>query len=300
MVYGGHKIRRSFAAFLASLALIAAAFAAQRSDSSPTPSPMFAQVIAHLKEMELKLDVYERMQKVEYRKLGGDPTPYQVKVSRVFPSGTGVTRIPLSADGTPISESSYREDLEKLLAYLQWVSQPGSSQTEAFAKAEHKRKERHELMEMTQSAFVFTPDGEEMRGNRLLKKYLMKPNPDFKPTTRNGTIFKKVEGIVWIDQQSQELARIEGTVTDDITIAMFLAKVNKGSHFMQERYEVQPGFWAPTFEQYDFDGRKFLVSFNIHERTFFSNYRHVGPPAEAIAIVRDELSKTAPQASSGQ
>ncbi len=60
---------------------------------------------------------------------------------------------------------------------------------------------------------------------------------------------------------------------------------------MQERYEFFPGVWFPSYEQYDFDGRKFLVPFSIHERTFYSNYKKVGPPSEAITVVRAELDK---------
>src|SRR2546422_7803176 len=36
---------------------------------------------------------------------------------------------------------------------------------------------------------------------------------------------------------------------------LFLGKIYKGSHFMQERYEVRPGLWLASFSQYDFDGR---------------------------------------------
>jgi len=77
-----------------------------------------------------------------------------------------------------------------------------------------------------------------------------------------------------------------------VSLALFLAKVYKGSRFMQERYEVAPGVWEPTFEQYDFDGRKYLIPFSIHERTFYSNYKKVGPPREALQVVRAELGKT--------
>jgi hypothetical protein len=60
---------------------------------------------------------------------------------------------------------------------------------------------------------------------------------------------------------------------------------------MQERYEMSPGVWLPTYQQYDFDGRKFLVPFSIHERAFYTDYKRVGPPAEALQAVRDELNK---------
>jgi hypothetical protein len=262
-----------------------------KANSSTTKDDLFTKVIAKQKQTEAALDTYERTQRVEIRKTGSDTEPSEVKVWRLFPAGTGLDKIPLGPDEKPVNEESYRAELEKLEKMLVWSTQTGNAQREAFAKVERKRKERTDLIEMTHSAFVFTKVGEEMRGDRKLVKYSMTPNPGYKPTTRNGVVFTRVEGTVWVDEQTSELARIEGHVTEDITLALFLAKVYKGSYFMQERYELFPGMWLPTFEQYDFDGRRFLLSFSIHERTFYGHYRRVGPPKEALEIVRGELSK---------
>jgi hypothetical protein len=117
------------------------------------------------------------------------------------------------------------------------------------------------------------------------------PNPAYKPTSRATAIFAKVRGYVWIDPVAGQLARVEGEVTEDISIGLFLAKIYKGSHFTQERYEIQPELWMPSFSQYDFDGRKFFSSISIHERTFYSQFRRIGPPKEALAMIRAELDK---------
>jgi len=254
---------------------------------------VFARVIANQKHMEANLDLYERIQKVEIRKAGSDQHPAETRVLRLFPAGPALTKIPLSPVGNPISPESYRNELEKLAKYLAWASQSGSSQHDAYAKLERKRRDRNDLIVSTHDAFLFTRVGEEMRDKRKLARYRMIPNPKFKPTNRNAMIFSKISGFVWLDEEAGELARIEGTVTEDISLAMFLARVYKGSHFMQERYQLAPGVWLPTYEQYDFDGRKFLLSFSIHERTFYTGYKRVGPPAEALAVVRSELDKLA-------
>jgi hypothetical protein len=252
---------------------------------------VFDRVIANEKRMEIALDEYERTQKVEIRRTGNDSKPSELKVWRVFPAGPAVHKLPISVDGSPVNPEIYRADLEKLEKYLLWAAQDGVGQQEAYAKAQHKRKERNDLIVSTHEAFLFTRVGEEKRGDRLLAKYTMIPSPKYKPTTRNGMVFTKVRGTVWIDEQTDELAKIEGAVTEDIAISLFLAKVYKGSHFMQERYEMEPGHWFPSYEQYDFDGRKFVLSFSIHERTFYSDYKRVGPPRESIGVVRDELNK---------
>ena len=142
------------------------------------------------------------------------------------------------------------------------------------------------------TAFIFTFVAREPRGDRMLSKYSMVPNPAYRPTSRSTSIFAKVRGFVWIDDESGQLARVEGQVTDDISVGLFLAKVNKGSHFMQERYELAPGLWFPSFSQYDFDGRKFFSSFSVHQRTFYSKYRRIGTPKEALESIRQELATT--------
>ena len=266
--------------------------------TSPGPSNLFHRVIANQKHSELLLDQYERTLRVEKRKTGSETDPPEIKYWRAFPTATGVDKIALSADGQPLTTQTYRNELEKLERYLVWITQDGWAQKEAYAKAEHKRKERYDLIEMTHRAFIFTFVGKEMRGDRTLLRYTLTPNPDFKPTTRNAILFTKVRGTLWIDEQSSELAKIEGDVTEDISLALFLAKIYKGSHFMEERYEIIPGVWEPTFEQFDFDGRRFLVSFSIHERTFYSGYKWVGPPKESVAVVRAELSKLGSEPSS--
>ncbi len=259
-------------------------------------SELFQRVVANQERTDQELDLFERIERMEIRRTGSDPKPAEIKAWRVFPAGVANYRIPLSAEGKPISAESYRVELQKLERLLVWAMQQGPGRDEALAKIARKRKERNDLIEATQAAFIFTLVGHEMRGDRNLAKYSMVPNPKFKPTSRNAVLFKKVKGFIWIDEQSGELAKVEGEVSDDASLALFLAKVYKGSHFMEERYEIEPGIWLPTFQQYDFDGRKFLLPFSIHERTSYTSYRRLGAPKEALEVVRGELGKGAGEA----
>lgn len=260
-------------------------------DPKAESASVFDRVISNQKRLEADLNVFERVERVEIRKTASDPNPSEVKVWRVFPAGTGTDKIPLAADGKPGNPQSYREALQRLETALIWAAQDGMPQKEAYNKLARRQKERNDLIDATRNAFFFTRIGEERRGDRALIKYEMIPNPAYKPTTRNEMLLTKVRGTLWIDKESLELAKIEGHVTEDISLALFLAKIYRGSYFMQERYEIASGVWLPTYQQYDFDGRKFLIPFSIHERSFYSDYRRVGPPKEALKLVRDELSK---------
>jgi hypothetical protein len=274
---------------------LAASAAAQSivPDSAPVMPPakpgFFNRVIANEKRDAAALDVYERIERVETRKSPNDPTPTTIKVMRVIPSGTGMDRIPLGVDGKPADFAAYRAELEKLEQGLALLVSGSRSQRDGVEKFEKKKKDRNDLIDATRNAFFFTYLADEQRGGRTLSKYRLDPNPAFKPTSRFMAVFTKVHGFVWVDEESAELARIEGDVTEDISIGLFLGKIYKGSHFMQERYEFQPGLWLASFSQYDFDGRKLFSGFSIHERTFYSNYRYIGPPKEALVAIRQEL-----------
>ena len=285
------------AAFLyASMARLSTTAAQAPGDSSPAAQSdeekraMLDRVIGNQKKNDEAEMVYERIEHKEIRK-GPSGTPPEIKISRVVPAGTGVAHIPVGPDGKPTDASLYRAELEKLERSLAWAAEEGRAQRDAYDKIAKKRKDRTELIDATRSAFLYIFVAREPRGDRMLSKYRMEPNPAYKPTSRSTAIFAKVRGYAWIDEEAGQLARVEVEVTDDISIGGFLAKIYKGSHFMQERYEMAPGLWLPSYSQYDFDGRRLFVSFSIHERTFYTQYRRIGPPKEALATIRAELGK---------
>jgi len=248
-------------------------------------------VLANQKKCDAAMNFYERVERVETRKNAADPQSGNVKVSRVVPAGTGVDHIPIGPDGKPSDPDAYHAELVKLERALSWAADDGHAQHDAYEKIAKKQKERDDLIDATRTAFLYSFVSTETRAGRLLYKYKMEPNPAYKSTSRATSIFAKVRGFVWIDPEAAQIARVEGEVTGDLTVGLFLAKIYKGSHFMQERYEMVPGLWMPSFSQYDFDGRKLFSSISIHERTFYGQYRRIGPPKEALASIRAELGK---------
>jgi hypothetical protein len=252
---------------------------------------LLERVIANQKKNDLAMFTYERLERLETLK-NGHAQPAEVKTTRAVPAGTGTDHITVGPDGKPVDAAAYRADLEKLERTLAWAAEDGRAQREAYDKIAKKQKERSDLIDATRAAFTFTFIERVPRGDRMLSKYHMVPNPAYKPTSRATAIFSKVRGYLWIDEDAGQLARAELEVTEDISFGAFLAKVYKGSHLMQERYELAPGLWFATYSQYDFDGRRLFMSFSIHEKTFYSQYRRIGPPKEALQAIRAELGKS--------
>jgi hypothetical protein len=252
---------------------------------------LLERVIANQKKNDIAQFTYERLERLEIHK-GAALQPAEVKTTRAVPAGTGIDRIPVGPDGKPVDAAAYRAELEKLERALAWAAEDGRAQRDAYEKIAKKQKERSDLIDATRTAFLYTFVAHEPRGDRMLSKYRMAPNPAYKATSRNTAIFSKVRGYLWIDEDAAQLARAELEVTEDISLGGFLAKVYKGSHLMQERYEMAPGLWFATYSQYDFDGRRLFMSFGVHERTSYSQYRRIGPPKEALQAIRAELGKS--------
>jgi hypothetical protein len=294
------SIRRVLARTLPGGILLAAVVCAQQSPAPPRPADdaggraLLDRSLDNAKKSEADLDLYERIERVEYRKNANDPQPAEVKVFRVDPAGMGLHRILLGPEARPADAASYRAEVQKLAQALEWATQSGREQKDALEKFTKRKKDRLDLIEATRNAFLYTWVADEPRTDRMLSKYKIEPNPAYKPTSRATSILSKVRGAIWVDKSTAQLARIEADVTADIALVGFLVKVYKGSHFMQERYEVDPGVWLPSFTQYDFDGRKFIIGFSVHERTFHNNYRRIGTPKEALPLIRAELDKPGP------
>jgi len=143
---------------------------------------MIDRVVENQKKNEQALDIYERIEKVEVRKAGSDAQPLSVKISRVIPAGTGVGKIPVRPDGRAVDDAAYRAELGKIVKALTWAVEDGRAQREAYEKISKKKKEREVLIDATRRAFLYTFASEERRGDVLLSKYRMEPNPGFKRT----------------------------------------------------------------------------------------------------------------------
>ena len=111
------------------------------------------------------------------------------------------------------------------------------------------------------------------------------------PPTRFATSFQHVHATLWVDEAQAQFARLEADIVTDIPFGGGIAgKVYHGGHVVMAQEEVAPGIWLPTLYNYDVDGRKFLFAFGIHERTEITRYRRVGPPPQAVEILRNELN----------
>jgi hypothetical protein len=264
---------------------------------------LIARTVENQHRNDRAIEEFERIERVITRKAGASSDKDSDRTDRVLPSGTGTMKLQVAENGTPVSPELYRHDLQYAVSALNLAIHPNERYKQDLVKFEKRNREHAELVDTSVKAFRMKWAGRETRpdpagthASRTLAKFLLEPDPNYKPTNRLAFTFEHVRATLWVDENQAQFARLEGDITSDITFVGGIAgKIYHGGHFTMEQSEVAPGVWLPTLYTYDVDGRRFVFGFGLHERTEITNYRRVGPPAQAIELIRSELNSLSAQ-----
>jgi len=269
---------------------------------NPAPSPeqihsLIMRAIENQHRDDRALEEFERTEHSITRK-GENAEIVTDLTERIVPSAAGNIKLKLAENGVPVSAELYRTEVEFAVNALDLALHPTDRYREDLAKFDRRRHEHAELVDAAPKAFRVTWAGRETRADtngehepRTLVKLLLDPDPGFKPINRFAASFQHVHATLWVDEAQAQFARLEADIATDITFGGGIAgKVYHGGRVLMVQEEVAPGIWLPTLYDYEVDGRKLLFAFGVHERMEITRYRRVGPPPEAVEILRNELN----------
>jgi hypothetical protein len=214
------------------------------------------------------------------------------KTYRVVPTGAGTQKLLLREGDKPVDAAVYNREMRSLQDFLRAMADPNDSRAKAaLAKRQKRERDRAEFVNATKDAFLPKWLAAGTRNGRPCDVFELDPNPNFHPHSILQDALVHVTAKIWVDRETDQIARGEAYVMSDISVGGgLLGKVYRGSRVSMEQAEIGPGIWLPTHYQYDFAGRKFLFSFQDHETIEVGHYRRVGPPKEALVIVEGELA----------
>lgn len=268
---------------------------ADHDEASRSENPLTAQQIHALvdraienqRRNDLMLDQYARTEHSVFH--GSAKEPAKDVTCRVIPAGEGIIRVELERDGRTSDSASLDEQWHGALQALLAESHGRDPHVANFFETERHRHERTDMVTAIGQAFIFRWAGRALINGRPVVKLSFSPDPNYRSSARFAPLYAHSTGTAWVDESSAQLIRAEAQLTDDVSWgAGIIAKLYRGGEFTFEQREVIPGLWMPSRYSYDFDGRKFLFSLNIHERMEYSEYARVGPPEEALSVLRRE------------
>jgi len=243
------------------------------------------------------LQIFQRVERRVVHDHDMSPSAGEDRTVRIIPTGAGSARVLLAEHGRASDPSVIQSQMLITARMLEAAADSTNSQTKRDReKVEKRNKDRRELVAAIRDAFVFTWMGRETLNGRTVEKYHLDPNPNYKPTSLKTEYLKHANATAWVDEKSEQLVKLDAVLVTDISFMAGIAgKVYKDGRAIIEQSEVEPGVWLPTLYQYDFTIRKFLFNSEIHERVEATQYKRIGPPAQALTTIRREISEAGPR-----
>jgi hypothetical protein len=250
------------------------------------------KVVANQHHDDDAVEQYEHIEHRVERTSGSDGRVLDDKTFRVVPTGLGTMKLLLKDGDKPSDPADYNKQLLAWKETLELVLRPDDYRTKAAAaKWQKKRHDRAELVDAAHDAFIMKWTGRETFHGRLCDVLQLDPDPNFHPHTLFQEALTRLSVKIWIDHDSNQIARGEARVIRDLSFGGgILGKLYRGGVFSLEQSEIAPGLWFPTRYQYDYTARKLLFTSGQHQYLEVSRYRRVGPPKQALAIAQSELA----------
>jgi hypothetical protein len=192
-------------------------------------------------------------------------------------------------DGKPLSEEEQKKENEKTQKEIQDLQKREAKKEAKEEKAKEEGKAQKNDEEVGIETFLracqfVNPRRERFRGQDVLV-FDFEPNPEFKAHKLEEKVVQKLAGVVWIDENARDVARLEAYFVGDFRFAGgLLANLQKGTSFVFEQAFINNEVWLPTYEEAHIGVRFLLVKgIKVNAVTRYSDYKKFN--VESVATV---------------
>lgn len=257
---------------------------APQADALPVPAEFVRKVREAVKlDYELQKD-YTYVEKRRDVKLSGlgKVTVGSLRTFEVYPStqpGETYKRL-VAIDGKPLdkTELDRRDEEHRQNVIAEMEQRKVETPSQRAVRENKKATERREREAIMNDAFtIYEPKmaGRETLDGQQVLVATLEPRPNADAKTREGKWMKKFHGKIWVSESDYQIAKIEMTALDDLTIGMgIVGRVHEGSRLTFARRKVNNEVWLPAEARMEATGRTLLFrSFRFDTVTTFSDYK---------------------------
>lgn len=251
------------------------------SASAISPNDLVRAVVAN----ELKPQDTTRWMYEAYKEENGKKQTQEVVQTR-----EGSLERLVAIDGHLLSPDKQQEEaarIEKLVRHtperrkLEEVQKKDIEQCEAFFK-------------MIPDAFLFSHEGREGE----FVKLGFKPNPTFRPSSREARVLHALEGEILVQASEQRLAAISGHLIQEVKFAGGLfGYLEQGGTFSVKQTEIAPSQWVLTAMEVNMKGKAlFFKTIAVQQKEYRSSFRKVAEDltwADAASILINHVTLAA-------
>jgi len=182
-------------------------------------------------------------------------------------------------DGKALSDEEQKKENDKTQKRIEEIQKNEAKKEAKDEKAnEEGKKEKDDddvgIETFLRAAQFVNPRRERFRGRDVLV-FDFEPNPEFQPHKMVEKIVHELAGVIWVDEQAHEVARLEAYFVGDFHVAGgLLANLQKGTSFVFEQAYYNNEVWLPTYEEAHVGVRVLLLKgFRVNATTRYSDYK---------------------------
>jgi hypothetical protein len=183
-------------------------------------------------------------------------------------------------DGKALSDEEQKKENEKTQKEIENIQKRETKKEAKDEKAKEEGKDKKDkdddvgIETFLRACQFVNPRRERFRGQDVLV-FDFEPNPEFHPHNMVERVVHELAGVIWIDEQAHEVARLEAYFVGDFRVAGgLLANLQKGTSFVFEQSYFNNEVWLPTYEEAHVGVRVLLMKgFNVNATTRYSDYK---------------------------
>lgn len=193
----------------------------------------------------------------------------RLETHQVFQANAGTIDRLIAINNVPLSPEQQRREDTRVQASL---ADPAELRKERQKQREDYARQMR-MFATFPEAFRYQYAGTE--GGLVKLKF--EPNADFVPSTRQEEVFHHLEGMMWIDPEKKQLARIDGTLVTEVRFAAgLLGHLDKGGMFSVRFRPLESGQWVMAALRVDMNGKAlFFKTISVQEEKEFDDYRRL-------------------------
>jgi hypothetical protein len=227
-----------------------------------TVDEILKQYTFHLTEEEEKTDS------------NGQVTSRSVKEYDIFYVGEDEVRHLLAKDGKPLEgDEKKKEDDRFSKDFDNKKKKKTELDNDPKKQAKQDEEEQAQISDFLRTERFTNPRRELFRGQEVIV-FDFGPNPDYKPKKLVESIVQKLGGVLWVDEQARDVARLEARFNDNVKIGGgILASLSKGSNLVFEQTLVNNEVWLPSYSEVHASARLVFLKVKANEIDRYSDYK---------------------------
>jgi hypothetical protein len=180
----------------------------------------------------------------------------------------------LAKDGKPLEgDEKQKEDDRFNKKYDELKKKQAELAADPKKQAKKQEQDDAQLSDFLRAETFTNPRREMFRGEEVIA-FDFVGNPDYKPKKEIDRIVQKLVGVMWVDEQAREIARLEAHFAESAKVGGgLLASVHKGSNFVFEQEKINNEVWLPSYAEAHLSARIVFVNLKQNFIDHYSDYK---------------------------